>query len=78
MDVNLVQGPGEVPIDPKSEAEEKELFRNEDLKDSLHTIFKIFIYVAFGIFMIVFCCRAFSYHGSDFLALADSRTNTRH
>jgi hypothetical protein len=57
MDIDLVTGPGQVSEDKKSKTEDKEFYRNEKLKDHLHKILTIFIYIAFSFLMLVFTVR---------------------
>jgi hypothetical protein len=57
MSVNLMTGPGIIPEDKRSRSEDKEFYRSEKLKDHLHVIFTVFIYIAFSFLLIVFAIR---------------------
>lgn len=57
MNIEAVSESGSIGEDSNSKKEAKDLYRSENLKDHLHKVFVIFIYVAFYSFTVVFSVR---------------------
>jgi hypothetical protein len=57
VNIDSVTESGNIGEDSKSKKEAKDLYRSENLKDHLHQVFVVFVYVAFYSFTLVFCVR---------------------